>query len=36
MEINDVLRFCYEFDNLEKDFCLDSSGINAVFDVLII
>ena len=33
MGINKIFSFRYDFDKREKETCVNSSGINAMFDI---
>ena len=33
MEINEIFSFRYDFGKPEKEICVNSSGINATFDI---
>ena len=33
MKINEILSISYGFDKCEKDTCVNSSGMNAMFDI---
>ena len=33
MEINEIFSFLYDFGKLEKETCVNSSGMNAMFDI---
>ena len=33
METNEIFIFCYDFGKHKKDTCINSSGMNAMFDI---
>ena len=33
MEINEIFSVCYDFSKREKETCVNSSGMNPMFDI---